>query len=570
MRAPQWTLRLLLITAGIFFLASQASLSAGGPVAPHRVLQSPPGGMQPRLTPIPQGAIPPGAPVVPRSTEPPVVGAVPNPIGNAAVPVGPVALPATPVVSLRMRVASTSAQGQDLVYRITVRNRSRADAHHVEVRNPIPANADFVRADPNPSEKQGGLVWDLGTLKACESKTIEMVLRPTGTGDVTSCARVHFAHGQCCTTRIVPPGSAPTRPGPPPVTPPETAKARLRLEKIGPKQAILHNQVKYRLVVTNIGGAVAEDVQLTDLLPEKMTVLDKEPQPDQKSLLVWNLGALRAGEKRTFEYNAVTRSSGTFTNRAVVTASGGIREEATSTLNVGEPRLKVSINGPQRRYVNRPAVYFLTIANEGEVTANNVTLSYEIPNGTNVDTISNSGLVQNGKVIWMMGLMAPRSRRTVQLRLLAKTAGEIEHKAIASADEQKESTAVLRTVLKGFAGLSMTIDDTDPLELKQEGRYTIVVKNTGNADAHNVRIQAIVPPQLRLTDHRGPSKGSVAKDVLRYDPITLQPGREVKYEVFVSAIKPGDARFRVKLEADELSSGPVQEEESTNVFTSLR
>src|SRR6266704_944334 len=62
--------------------------------------------------------------------------------------------PPTPVVALRIRVPSTAAAGQDLDYRICIENLSAAPAHHVIVRKPVPANARFVRANPEPSAKE--------------------------------------------------------------------------------------------------------------------------------------------------------------------------------------------------------------------------------------------------------------------------------------------------------------------------------------------------------------------------------------------------------------------------------
>src|SRR5262245_26132176 len=62
--------------------------------------------------------------------------------------------PPTPAVSLRVRVPAAAAAGQDLEYHLHVKNCSHAPAHHVLVRNPLPANARFVRAVPEPDEKE--------------------------------------------------------------------------------------------------------------------------------------------------------------------------------------------------------------------------------------------------------------------------------------------------------------------------------------------------------------------------------------------------------------------------------
>ena len=88
--------------------------------------------------------------------------------------------PPVPVVAIHVRVAATGVAGQELEYRLCVENHSQAAAHHVLVRDPLPATAQFVRATPEPTTRQPELQWALGTLTAGACKTITLVLRPTG------------------------------------------------------------------------------------------------------------------------------------------------------------------------------------------------------------------------------------------------------------------------------------------------------------------------------------------------------------------------------------------------------
>ena len=264
----------------------------------------------------------------------------------------------------------------------------------------------------------------------------------------------------------------------------------------------------------------------------------------------------------------MTLKTGKFVNKAAVTAEGGVREEATHELIVGEVKLKMSIEGPNRRYVNRPGEYTISIVNEGDVGANNVSVSYDVPKDVKVDKISDSGLVRDNKITWMLGMVEAKTKRMVTFRLQASKAGEVTHKAVLTSDEQSELRAASRTVFKGVAGLALSIKDiVDPLDVKQEGSYEIVVRNTGTANANEVQIKAIVPKELRITDQKGPSKSKVQGGTVVFEPITLQPKKEVKFIVYVTAQKPGDVRFRVEMTAKELTSGPVAEEESTTIAT---
>src|SRR5262245_56946200 len=202
------------------------------------------------------------AQIVRPTPEPPLIGPLP-PAAPAVGTVAPVDPPA-PTVAIRVRVAAAVAPGQELEYRICVTNRSRAAAHHVLVRNPLPANSTFVRATPEPTAREPELLWRLDTLPPCACREIVLVLRPTGTGDITHTARVQIEHGECVTTRI---GPAPDRrPDVPPVMPGPTGPA-LSVRKIAPPQAVLYDAVTFRIEVTNNGNTPLNDVVMTDILP---------------------------------------------------------------------------------------------------------------------------------------------------------------------------------------------------------------------------------------------------------------------------------------------------------------
>ena len=127
----------------------------------------------------------------------------------AAEPVPPD--PPAPLVKLKVRVPACLGPGQELEYRILVENCSPAAAHHVIVRDLLPANVRFIRASPEPHKTEPELQWNLGTLPAWGCQQITLILCPTAPGDVTNCLRVQFEHGVCLCTRVA--GTAPPFPG---------------------------------------------------------------------------------------------------------------------------------------------------------------------------------------------------------------------------------------------------------------------------------------------------------------------------------------------------------------------
>lgn len=449
--------------------------------------------------------------------------------------------PPAPVVSIRVRVPACAAAGRELEYHLCVENQSAAPAHHVLVRNPLPAHARFVRAKPEPTGKEPELVWQLGTLEPCACCEIVLVLAPTGTGDVVNCARVQFEHGQCVCTKI--------------------ARPSIGLRKEGPAQAILYDALTYRLTVTNTGGVEVSGVVLTDPLPDGLE------SADGKKALTWELGTLAPGQCRTVEYQAVAKKTGKLCNKAVATATGGLREEAESCVSVAEAKITLAKAGPERRYVNLPAAYQITVTNAGAVPFENVTVADPLPADATFVSASNDGRLENNQVRWQVGGLAAGASRTVDVVLRARKAGRICNRATATADRGLTAQAEACTEFVGESALLLEVVDTDdPVELGGDTSYVILVRNQGSVPATRVVISAQVPDQFTVTRVTGPADHR--KDIQRvvFEPVTLEAQNTARFVIYVKARRPGDVRFKVDLTADQLTSGPVHEEESTTVY----
>jgi uncharacterized repeat protein (TIGR01451 family) len=480
----------------------------------------------------------------PAAPEPPLADAPFVPPGPSPYPVDP----PTPTVALRVRVASTAEAGQELEYHFRVENRSQAPAHHVLVRDPLPANARFVRAVPAPAEKEPELLWRLGTLEPCACREIVLVLAPTGTGDVQNCARIQFEHGACVRTRVT--GAA--KP---------TAATGLTLTKAGPAQALLYDVLTYRLTVTNGGSTAAAGVTVTDTLPEGL-----EPS-GTKGPLKWDLGPLEPGQTRTVEYQAIAKKAGRWTNRALLTSAAGERREASAAVVVGAARLELTMSGPARRYLNRPATYQMSVRNAGTMPATGVVVADLLPEKASFVSASEGGRREGGEVRWSLGTLAPGARRTVQVVLRAAAAGEVVNRATATADRDLKAEAQAATVFEAATGVTVDVDEQDdPVAVGAETKYTITVVNQGAGPATRLVVRATVPEQMDVKGATGPSTFRREGRQVVFEAITLKPRDEKVYEVSVQAVRAGDVRFRVEVAADQLPSGPVHREESTTIY----
>lgn len=451
--------------------------------------------------------------------------------------------PDTPIVAIKVRVPANAIVGEELEYRICVENQSTCPAHHVLVRNPMPAHARFIRAQPEPSVTDPELVWRIGTLEACSKREIVLVLAPTGGGDINNCARVQFEHGQCVATKI--------------------NKPSLNLRKQAPAHAVLFDAVTFHLHVTNAGTTEVAGVTLADTLPAELE------HSSGKRQLTWDLGVLAPGQTRSIEYQAAAKAVGRFCNKAVVTA-GSIREEAESCVIVGEPKMSLTKTGPARRYVNLPATYQITVANTGTAPLHNVFVSDFVPEQSVFVSATRGGQMSGNQLQWRMGTIEPGASRSVDVVLRARAAGRICNRATAAADRNLTAQAEFCTEFEGVSALLLeVVDIDDPVEVGAETRYVILVRNQGTKPVGNVVIDVQVPTQFAIARVTGPADHRKDGQRVTFQPLTLAPLQDARFAIYVKALVPGDTRFKVDLTADVLTSGPVHEEESTTIYQDM-
>ena len=130
--------------------------------------------------------------------------------------------------------------------------------------------------------------------------------------------------------------------------------------------------------------------------------------------------------------------------------------------------------------------------------------------------------------------------------------------------------SVTKTYLSTMAGLAvdagLIADVDDPVRVGERATYVIRIKNQGSAAATNIRIACILEDYVRYVSSAGATSGAVEGQRVRFLPLgTLAPQAEVAWRVVVEAVRPGDMRFKVILNMDELSR-PVEETESTHLY----
>lgn len=527
-----------------------------------------------------RGQTPPGA--IPESGEPPMVEALPSPQSPTIprppfMPPSPTPLPPeqaapfvppmphvvtdpqeppVPMVRLRVRAPARVEPDKEIEYRLTVENVSAAAAHHVVVRDRLPRGAEEnVRAEPKPTEqkktKDGltDLLWELGTLKPGDQKVIVLAIKPKGNEDVQNRAYVQFEHGQKVTTRI--------------------AKPSMSVKVTVPPQTILYQSVSFRIEVANTGAVPLRNVVVTDEIPAGLEFVDGKPQPNPEKPLTWKIGDVPPKQTRRIEYQVISKKAGKFSNQAKATAAGGASATNRASVTVGEPKLKISISGPQRRLVNRPIPYHITVGNLGSVPLTNVQVTDELPPGVEFVNASSGGRREGGFVRWSLGALRPGEVRSLFVVLRSPARGWCWNEAKVQAERDLSDKARSEaTRIESVGSPVIEIDKSaNWLVVGQKASYTIRLFNPGKNNVLHPSVCVAVPDEMSIRGQRGPTTGQQQGQTVRFAPLgVLDGGHEETYVVEVEAKKAGEAKLRAWWTDGRQESGPTETWEDKTII----
>jgi uncharacterized repeat protein (TIGR01451 family) len=218
---------------------------------------------------------------------------------------------------------------------------------------------------------------------------------------------------------------------------------------------------------------------------------------------------------------------------------------AVNTLvEVQEPKLLMSLVGPEEVYFGKRESYKLTLANPGTGDAEHVVVRL-LPTTPGEDQA----------VIHEVGTLRAGGSKVVELELTARQQGTLRLRAEATADGSL-SAAVDEEVLVRRAELKVEVDGPQLLYAGTSGTYTIHVTNPGNAAAQNVKLTSMLPADAKFVS--GSDGATLSEDANRvvWSTASLRPGAEWVVNFRCELTAAGTATTQLVATADEeLESG---------------
>jgi len=413
----------------------------------------------------------------------------------------------------------------------------------IVVNEELSDNFKFTRANPAARKDLNKLVWEIKSLGPKASKRVTISGVATNSDPLEHCTTVETPIiPACAAIRIVQP--------------------RLELMRIAPAEVLLCEPIPVIFVVTNSGTGSAQDVTIVDTLPAGLRTIDG------KSKLVLDVGTLPEGQSRQFSAELRASKTGKYISKAVASSITGLTaESAETTTIVSLPVLTIDNKGPRQAYLGRIVTYEITVANRSDVPAKNTVIEDSIPEGVTSIEASEGAKLSGSKLVWELGTLAPGTYKNVRVSYMPTQAGTLTNNAIATAYCSEAVTAFVETLVTGISAVSLeVVDIVDPVRIGTRTRYVISVTNQGSAAATNIRIACILENNVQYVSSAGATAGSIEGQIVKFFPLSsLEPKAKAAWRVVVAAVKPGDVRFKVVMNVDQLTR-PVEETESTHLY----
>jgi hypothetical protein len=286
----------------------------------------------------------------------------------------------------------------------------------------------------------------------------------------------------------------------------------------GPRTIKVGVSATYEVHVVNSSENVAHDVAVRVVVPSwaEVTRTDAsaggvrvEADEQGNAVVSWTIPQLAGRAREATRLDIVPRSSRPFELGVSWTFAPAT---TLAQIEVQEPKLQMSIVGPQDVLFGETKVYTITVSNPGTGDAENVTLSLlPISDGDGPVGSRSLGTIQAGM------------RRTVEVELAARQAGRLMVRAQATADGGLHCRSQ-QDVLVRRAKLEVEASGPSTKYAGTAAHYSIRVANTGDATAVAVIAAAALPPQARFEASSDGGVYDADQGQVRWSVGALRPG----------------------------------------------
>ncbi len=469
-------------------------------------------------------------------------------------------------VSVNVLGPASMYLNQEATLKLIVRNTGKSDALNVTVTDELPEGLQFVTSQPEATRLGDALTWPIGLLPSGSDRLITLRVRPTKPGSFEHGATVKILTGSKSRTRVLQP--------------------KLKVDLIATPTAgkVLKGQsVEFRVSVTNTGDGPARNVAIQAKLTPGLRH-ETAPRGDEQMMYEITIPVIGPGRTETLDALVADALIGGEQSCTVSAKSDDVvfnKEDgqSTKTVLVVEPKLKLTLNGPDQRYTDTVADYELRGGKPRHRAARKVRIQTKLPVSGRLIKNSKDAAAYDpatGRLQWMVDQIDPGSkpqRFTFQIRMGGTGTYELLAEAVGEGgvkDKQLRYTEVV-----GMPDVDLVVSEKKRVvDVGGETTFYITLRNYGTKDAAHLAVIATLSPNLKYVEAGTRAtevkiKGTEKGDSVSFDIPKLGAGKEMVLGVLVQVTSgdPKQARCKVGVIHDDLTE-PFEDMASIKVTSS--
>jgi len=209
-----------------------------------------------------------------------------------------------------------------------------------------------------------------------------------------------------------------------------------------------------------------------------------------------------------------------------------------TTIAWSRPSLNLQSTGPSRATVGSTLQYKITIVNAGDLPANNVVLTDQLPPELKLVGSSLAGQTFGDSTQWLIGDIPARTSRTLDVRCQARSAGKIVYRWNARSDDGLQVASSTTTAITA-PRLDVSMTGPQTAEVGKQVEFQITVRNSSNVNLTNVVLSDRFDVGLQHVDR---FKTRSAPDIreIRLSIPQLAAGQTVKQPLTFYVSKAGE------------------------------
>jgi uncharacterized repeat protein (TIGR01451 family) len=310
------------------------------------------------------------------------------------------------------------------------------------------------------------------------------------------------------------------------------------------EEAVIGDEVRFCVVVRNLGDGPARDVVITPSLAEAAHIAAKPPTKVK-------IASLPANGKKEYCITARAIDVDYLTAEFAVTSLGGEELKCGERVKILRPQLGVDVDGSRVTYLKREGQYTVRVWNPGDTALEGVKVVLTLPAGLQVTTLSSAARVDNVKhtLTWCVGLMQPGDEHKFSLKARSNVEGT--HTQVACADSTTADVKVTddhRTIVATRPEVDVAVlNSQEAIEVGEAEEFTVWMRNLGSKDAKSVSVQVILPETLFPVASEA---YTTAAQRLVYPQFDLAPGEHRSLKFKAASLDVGEYAVQAIVETE--------------------